>query len=165
MSQQPSARNMWRPDSEFWSANRAEHRFADGHELVAFDLPAANGYPAIIGRELFGGTEYMTLQPRARPRASVKPRTHAKRRWFKRWRLSDIRRWLRLQIGEYPRSPSNPEPTPGARSYWFPERNLQLAGVTGGRRRGSNGSAIYSDRGRLVPAYLLTSTEDLPFRN
>jgi hypothetical protein len=36
---QPSARNMWRPDSEFWSANRAEHRFADGYELVAFDLP------------------------------------------------------------------------------------------------------------------------------
>ena len=26
---QPSARNMWHPDSEFWSANRAEHRFAD----------------------------------------------------------------------------------------------------------------------------------------
>jgi hypothetical protein len=35
---QPSAPNMWRPDPEFWSANRAEHRFADGHELVAFDL-------------------------------------------------------------------------------------------------------------------------------
>jgi hypothetical protein len=51
----------WRPDSEFWSANRAEHRFADGYELVAFDLPAANGYPATIGWELFGGLEYMTL--------------------------------------------------------------------------------------------------------
>ena len=58
---QPSARNMWRPDSEFWSANRAEHRFADGYELVVFDLPAANGYPATIGWELFGGLEYMTL--------------------------------------------------------------------------------------------------------
>ena len=58
---QPSARNMWCPDSEFWSANRAEHRFADGYELVAFDLPAANGYPAIIGWELFGGLKYMTL--------------------------------------------------------------------------------------------------------
>src|ERR1700675_881240 len=58
---QSSARNTWRPDSEFWSANRAEHRFADGHELVAFDLPAGNGYPAIIGWELFGGLEYMTL--------------------------------------------------------------------------------------------------------
>ena len=58
---QPSARNMWRPDSEFWSANRAEHRFADGFELVTFDLPAADDYPAIIGWELFGGPEYMTL--------------------------------------------------------------------------------------------------------
>src|SRR3984893_2885123 len=56
-----TARDMWRPDPEFWSANRAEHRFADGYELVAFDLPAANGYPAIIGWELFGGLEYMTL--------------------------------------------------------------------------------------------------------
>jgi hypothetical protein len=52
---------MWRPDSEFWSANRAEHRFADGHELVAFNLPAGNGYPAIIGWELFGGLKYTTL--------------------------------------------------------------------------------------------------------
>jgi hypothetical protein len=58
---QLSARNTWRTDSEFWSANRAEHRFADGHELVAFDLPAANGYPAIIGWELFGGLKYTTL--------------------------------------------------------------------------------------------------------
>jgi hypothetical protein len=58
---QPSARKMWRPDSEFWSANRAEHRFADGYELVAFDLRAANGYPTTIGWELFGGLEYMTL--------------------------------------------------------------------------------------------------------
>src|ERR1700731_259553 len=58
---QPFARNMWRPDREFWSANRAEHRFADGYELVAFDLPAANDYPAIIGWELFGGPDYRTL--------------------------------------------------------------------------------------------------------
>jgi hypothetical protein len=35
--------------------------FADGYELVAFDLPAGNGYPAIIGWELFGGLEYLTL--------------------------------------------------------------------------------------------------------
>jgi hypothetical protein len=34
---QPSAR----PASESWSANRAEHRFADGYELVAFDLACA----------------------------------------------------------------------------------------------------------------------------
>jgi hypothetical protein len=58
---QPSVRNMLRLDSEFWSASRAEHRFADGHELVAFDLPAANGYPATIGWELFGALESMTL--------------------------------------------------------------------------------------------------------
>ena len=58
---QPSARYIWRPDCEFWSANRAEHRFADGYELVAFDLPAANGDPATIGWELFNGLEYMTL--------------------------------------------------------------------------------------------------------
>jgi hypothetical protein len=58
---QPSARNMWLPDAEFWSANRAEHRFADGYELVAFDLPAADGYPAMIGWELFRGPEYVTL--------------------------------------------------------------------------------------------------------
>ena len=58
---QPSARNMWRPDAEFWSANRAEHRLAAGYELVAFDLPAANDYPATIGWELFGGLDYMTL--------------------------------------------------------------------------------------------------------
>jgi hypothetical protein len=58
---QPSARNMWHRDPQFWSANRAEHRFADGYELVAFDLPAANGYPATIGWELFGGLETMTL--------------------------------------------------------------------------------------------------------
>jgi hypothetical protein len=38
---QPSARNMWRPASESWSANRAEHRFADGYELVTFDLACA----------------------------------------------------------------------------------------------------------------------------
>ena len=53
--------NMWRPDSEFCSANRAEHRFANGHELVVFDLPAANGSPAIIGWELFGGPDHRTL--------------------------------------------------------------------------------------------------------
>jgi hypothetical protein len=58
---QPCARYTWRPDAEFWSANRAEHRLAEGYELVAFDLPAANGYPATIGWELFGGLEYMTL--------------------------------------------------------------------------------------------------------
>ena len=37
-------RNIWRLDPKFWSANRAEHHFADGHELVAFDLLAACGH-------------------------------------------------------------------------------------------------------------------------
>ena len=60
-SSQPFAHDMWRPDAEFWSANRAEHRFADGYELIVFDLPAANGYLATIGWELFGRPEYMTL--------------------------------------------------------------------------------------------------------
>ena len=73
---QTSACNMWRPDSEFWSANRAEHRFADGYELVAFDLPAGNGYPAIIGWELFGGLEYMTLVASGQA-ASVSEAKHA----------------------------------------------------------------------------------------
>lgn len=58
---QPSANDIRCPDTEFWSAHRAEHCFADGYELVAFDLPAANGYPATIGWELFGGLDYMTL--------------------------------------------------------------------------------------------------------
>jgi hypothetical protein len=53
--------NMWRPDSEFWSANQAEHCFANSYELVVFDLPAANGSPAIVGWELFGGPDYRTL--------------------------------------------------------------------------------------------------------
>jgi hypothetical protein len=58
---QPTARTMWHPDSEFWSANRAEHRFANGYELVVFDLPAANGNPVTIGWELFSGPDSMTL--------------------------------------------------------------------------------------------------------
>ena len=58
---QPRDRNIWRLDPEFLSANRIEHHFADGHELVAFDLSAANGYPATIGSELFGGPDSMTL--------------------------------------------------------------------------------------------------------
>ncbi|WP_316184796.1 hypothetical protein [Bradyrhizobium sp. SZCCHNRI1003] len=51
----------WHPDPEFWSANRAEHRLVDGYELVAFDLPAANGFPAEIGWELFGGPDGSAL--------------------------------------------------------------------------------------------------------
>jgi hypothetical protein len=51
----------WHPDPEFWSANRAERRLVDGYELVAFDLPAANGFPAEIGWELFGGPDCSAL--------------------------------------------------------------------------------------------------------
>jgi hypothetical protein len=40
-SSQPSARNMWRPDSEFWSANQAEHRFSGGYELSICPLRTA----------------------------------------------------------------------------------------------------------------------------
>ena len=69
--------NMWRPDSEFWSANRAEHRFADGYELVVFDLPAVNGSPAVIGWELFGRPDYLTLVASGH---SAKPRPPARRR-------------------------------------------------------------------------------------
>ena len=58
---QPTARTMWHLDPEFWSANRAAHRFANGYELVVFDLPATNGYSAQIGWELFGGIGYATL--------------------------------------------------------------------------------------------------------
>ena len=41
----------WHPAPEFWSANRAEHRFADGHELIAFDLPAAHNQVQRRGAE------------------------------------------------------------------------------------------------------------------
>jgi len=51
----------WHPDPEFWSANRAEHRLVDGYELVAFDLPTMNGFPAEIGWELFGGPDCSAL--------------------------------------------------------------------------------------------------------
>ena len=51
----------WHPAPEFWSANRAEQRFVDGHQLIAFDLPVAGGFPAEIGWELFGGVDCATL--------------------------------------------------------------------------------------------------------
>jgi hypothetical protein len=65
----------WHPDSdsEFWSAKWAPQRFAEGYELIAFDLPAANGYPATFGWALFGGLRAMTL-------AASSQRTPARRR-------------------------------------------------------------------------------------
>ena len=67
----------WHPVPEFWSANRAEHRFVDGHELIAFDLPAAHGFPAEIGWELFNcsaGWIARRSSPQARPRPSKPPK-------------------------------------------------------------------------------------------
>jgi hypothetical protein len=59
---QPSARNMWRPDFRILvRQSRRASFFADGYGLVALNLAAANGYPATIGWELFGGLEYMRL--------------------------------------------------------------------------------------------------------
>jgi hypothetical protein len=44
----------WKPDREFWSATRAEHAFVEGHELVAFDIPAGKGGPQrAIGWEVW----------------------------------------------------------------------------------------------------------------
>jgi hypothetical protein len=51
----------WMPDSEFWSAKRAEHAFVGGYELIAFDLPATARDPAEIGFEVFGPPDYGTL--------------------------------------------------------------------------------------------------------
>jgi hypothetical protein len=51
----------WIPDTEFWSARRAEHAFVGGYELIAFDLPATAHDPAEIGFELFGPPDYGTL--------------------------------------------------------------------------------------------------------
>jgi hypothetical protein len=69
--------------------------FADGYELVAFDLPAANGYPAMIGWELFGGPNSMTLVASSRAASLKEAKTPARRRWFRRWWLSDVRRRLK----------------------------------------------------------------------
>jgi hypothetical protein len=52
----------WKPDPEFWSANRAEHVIIGGYELVAFDLPSTlPGVPHIIGWELFTGPDLHKL--------------------------------------------------------------------------------------------------------
>jgi hypothetical protein len=76
-------------DSEFWSAKWAQQRFAEGYELIAFDLPAANGCLATIGWALFSGLGAVTL-------AASSQRTPARRRGFKCWRPSDIRQRLKL---------------------------------------------------------------------
>jgi hypothetical protein len=45
---------VWQRDPEFASAARAEHAFAEGYELVAFDIPpGAGGAPRAIGWEVW----------------------------------------------------------------------------------------------------------------
>src|SRR6516164_5107532 len=41
--------------------SRAEHAFIDGFELVAFDLPGYKDDPRVIGWELFGGADFLTM--------------------------------------------------------------------------------------------------------
>jgi hypothetical protein len=50
----------WKVDGEFWSASRAEKRIVGPYELVAFDLPATQDWPAEIGWELFGDPNFVT---------------------------------------------------------------------------------------------------------
>jgi hypothetical protein len=50
----------WVPDPEFWSGAEAEQAVVDGFELLAYSLPATNGYPGIVGWEIFGDPGSMT---------------------------------------------------------------------------------------------------------
>jgi hypothetical protein len=52
---------VWSRDPEFSSASHAEHARVGPYELVAFDLPATDREPWIIGWELFGGRDLQTL--------------------------------------------------------------------------------------------------------
>jgi hypothetical protein len=82
----------------------------------------SNGEPACAGRTPPAGI--------AQQVGSAKPRTHARRRWFNRWRLSDIRRMLRLPAhinggrthGSYALSLRSKRPADG-------NRGLQEAGA------------------------------------
>jgi hypothetical protein len=51
----------WSRGPEFSSPNHAEHARIGPYELVAFDLPATDREPWIIGWELFGGPDLQTL--------------------------------------------------------------------------------------------------------
>jgi hypothetical protein len=51
----------WKKDRAFQSANQAETARVDGYELTAFDLPAGNGSPRIVGWELYGGRDLLDL--------------------------------------------------------------------------------------------------------
>jgi hypothetical protein len=94
---QPSARTLWHLDREFWSANRAEHRFANGYELVVFDLPATNGYTAQIGWELFGGIGYSTLMASGQAASLSAAKDNCEAALVQRW-LLDIRRRLKPPV-------------------------------------------------------------------
>lgn len=50
----------WQRDPEFWDA-RAEHAFVGAFELVAFDIPANQHGPRLIGWELFTGRRFLDL--------------------------------------------------------------------------------------------------------
>jgi hypothetical protein len=50
----------WIPDPEFWIGAEAEKAVVDGFELLAYSVPATNGFPGIIGWEIFGDAEFMT---------------------------------------------------------------------------------------------------------
>jgi len=52
---------VWSRDPEFPSPSHAEHAHVGRYELVAFDLPATDREPWIIGWELFGGPDLQTL--------------------------------------------------------------------------------------------------------
>jgi hypothetical protein len=52
---------LWSRDPEFSSTSHAEHACIGPYELVAFDLPATDHEPWIIGWELFGGPDLHAL--------------------------------------------------------------------------------------------------------
>ena len=60
-SRAEAAAIVWGRDPEFSSTSHAEHARVGPYELVAFDLPATDHEPWIIGWELFGGPDLQTL--------------------------------------------------------------------------------------------------------
>jgi hypothetical protein len=52
---------IWQPDVSFRPPGRAEHGFIDGFELLAFDLPGYKDDPRVIGWEVFGGDDFLTM--------------------------------------------------------------------------------------------------------
>jgi hypothetical protein len=87
----PRDRNRWRLDPELWSANRTEHRFADGHELVAFDCLPRTAIRRQSAGNCSAGLDSMTLVASGQAASLREAKTPARRRWFRRWWLSDVR--------------------------------------------------------------------------